>query len=582
MIQAENISLSYGGHTLLEDAGFTLQQGERCGLIGRNGTGKSTLFRLLSGEETPDKGRILFPRGYRIGLLKQQIHFTKPTIVEEAALGLREGEEECLYKVEALLSGLGFSEDLFDTDPRRLSGGYQLRVQLVKVLVSEPDCLLLDEPTNYLDILSIRFLTRFLRKWEGEMILISHDLEFLDSVTTHMMGVHRHRLEKIRGKSTDLFTMIAEEEEAHERNRQTLDKKRAHLESFIERFGAKASKATQAQSKVKQLAKIPVLERLKALYQLDFSFREAPFPGKKMLEATDLNFSYDKETPLIDQVSLTIEKGDRIAIVGKNGNGKSTLLKMLAQELDPDQGEIETSSNLQTGYFGQTCIERLDPKLKIEEEIASANPNLNFGNIRAICGLMMFSGDLAKKAISVLSGGEKSRVLLGKIIAKPCNLLLLDEPTHHLDVESIEALIDAIEAFEGAVIMVTHSEWVLKRIPFNKLIVCHKEKQQFFLGSYQEFLDTEGWEEEVEEKATKPKAPPAAKPKATPSKGEIKRCEEKITTLESALGANNEQLIAASSVGNAEKIRSLVTAIAQQEAELKALYQVLENLESSH
>jgi ATP-binding cassette subfamily F protein 3 len=265
------------------------------------------------------------------------------------------------------------------------------------------------------------------------------------------------------------------------------------LQSYIDRFGAKASKASQAQSKQKMIDRIPALEKLKNLHHLDFHFRTVPFHGRKMLEASGLCFSYQPPEELIEQFSLMIEKGDRIAIIGKNGYGKSTILKLMTGELKPLQGELTQSSVTRIGYFGQTSIDRLNSKLRIEEEIASANPELNFTQIRGICGLMMFSGDLAEKPISVLSGGEKSRVLLGKIVAQPCNLLLLDEPTHHLDIESIEALIDAIEEFEGSVVIFTHSEWVLRLIAFNKLVVCHKQQQELFEGTTDDFHEKVGW-----------------------------------------------------------------------------------------
>ncbi len=582
IIQADGLCLAYGSQEVLQGAAFSIQSGERCGLIGRNGSGKSTLFRLIAGEEQPDRGTLVLPKGYRMGVLQQQIRFSKSTVLEEAALGLQEDEKDCLYKVEQILFGLGFTEEAMDASPHMLSGGYQLRVQLAKVLVAEPDCLLLDEPTNYLDILSIRFLSKFLQEWKGEMILISHDLQFLDDVTTHMMSIHRHKIHKIRGKSTDLFTLIEQEEERHELNRQTLEKKRAHLQSYIDRFGAKASKATQAQSKQKMIDKLPGLEKLKSLHNLDFKFHEIPFMGKKMLEASNLCFSYDPPNPLIEGFSLTIDKGDRIAIIGKNGYGKSTLLRLLAQELTPADGTLNCSQAMRLGYFGQTSIERLDPKLRIEEEISSANPQMNFSKVRAICGLMMFSGDLAKKSISVLSGGEKSRVLLGKIVAQPCNLLFLDEPTHHLDIESIEALIDAIEEFEGAVVIVTHSEWMLRRIPFNKLVVCHKEKQELFSGGYDEFLEKIGWQEEREEGEKKP-APVQNNSKNTPQpvksvKSEIKSCEEKVVRLEASLEKNNEKLAVISQSGKGDEIRALLAVIEDEQKKIDELYERLGRL----
>jgi ATP-binding cassette subfamily F protein 3 len=577
MIQVEELSLSYGSQVVLEEATFSIQRGERCGLIGRNGSGKSTLFRLITGAEQQDTGKIILPKGYTIGFLQQQIRFTQPTILEEAALGLKEEEKDFLYKVESILFGLGFSEEQMGESPHMLSGGYQLRVQLAKVLVSEPDCLLLDEPTNYLDILSIRFLTNFLKEWQGEMVLISHDLQFLDAVTTHMMGIHRHQVYKLRGKSSDLFNLIAEKEEHHEKTRESLEKKRAHLQSFVDRFGAKASKAAQAQARQKQIEKMPVLEKLKDLHQLNFSFHEVPFMGRKMLDASHLKFAYEPDGRLIDDFSLTIEKGDRIAIIGKNGYGKSTLLRLINEELRPFSGNLSSSQATRIGYFGQTSIDRLDPKMRIEEEISSANPKMSFSETRGICGAMMFGGDLAKKPISVLSGGERSRVLLGKIVAQPCNLLLLDEPTHHLDIESIEALIDAIEEFDGAVVIVTHSEWVLRRIPFNKLVVCHLQKQEMFLGGYDEFLEKVGWQEErIEEKKETPPPKKEAPPK--PKKGEIKKCEEKIVLLENRLEKNNEQLALLVQSGKGDEIRTLVAEIEAEKKEIEALYARLETL----
>ena len=497
MIQVDGLSLCYHGEALFEDASFSIQPGERCALVGRNGMGKSSLFRLILGKEIPDKGTISKRKNYIIGALDQHIVFTQPTLIEEAALGLRPDEKDCIYKAETILFGLGFKEEDLERSPSEFSGGYQLRLNLAKVLIGEPDCLLLDEPTNYLDIVSIRWFTEFLRDWRGEFILISHDREFLDSVSTHTMGIHRQKVAKVKGSSIHFYEQIMQKEIIHEKTRQNLEKKREHLQGFIDRFGAKASKATQAGSKKKLLSRIPVLESLKDLYQLDFTFNQASFPGKKMLEASGVSFSYipNSPQPLIKNLSLSIEKGERIAIIGKNGRGKSTILRLLAGELEPLAGATKTSDNLAIGYFGQTNIDRLHPKNTIEEEIGCANSKLSYTQVKGICGLMMFSGDKAKKTNNVLSGGEKSRVLIGKIIAAPCNMLLLDEPTHHLDLESIEALIDAIEDFEGAVIIVTHSELILKRMALDKIVVCHEGKQELFLGTYEEFLDKDGWKD---------------------------------------------------------------------------------------
>ncbi len=585
MIQVDDLTLSYSGDPVLEDVSFTVGPKERCGLIGRNGSGKTTLMRLLVGQETPDKGTISFSKGYKLGYLDQHIRFSCNTVIEEACLGLKPEERGDIYRAEKILFGLGFKEEDLDIPPQQMSGGYHLRLHLCKVLLSEPDCLLLDEPTNYLDILSIRFLARFLTQWKGELILISHDREFMDSVTTHTLGVHRKKVRKFKGGTTTFFEQIVQEEEVYERTRANLEKKKAHLQSFVERFGAKASKAAQAQSKQKMLSRIPALEQLKALYDLNFNFHERPFPGKKMLEVKEIAFAYHDDKPIIHDLSLVIEKGERIAIIGKNGYGKSTLLRLIAGELSPQRGEVRMADQSAIGYFGQTNIQRLKSDATIEEEISAANPALNLTEVKGICGRMMFGGDTSKKKISVLSGGEKSRVLLGKILARPCNLLLLDEPTHHLDVESIEALIDALEDFEGAVVIVTHSELILKRLALDKLVVCHVGRQVLFNGHYEEFLDKVGWEEEVEkgknksgpsekeERKRRHEELMAARAQIRPLENELRKVEKAISEMEEQQKRENQLLIEASQESEAQKIQDLLKSVGQREKDLQSHYE---------
>jgi len=558
MLQVEGMTITFQGEPLFSEAGFTLQTGEKCGLVGRNGSGKSTLFRLLMGQEIPDAGTITTKRDYRIGMLDQHIRFSQPTLLEEGALGLRPQDEGHLYKIEAILFGLGFKEEDLDRPPTSFSGGYQLRIHLAKVLVSEPDCLLLDEPTNYLDIVSIRWFTRFLKQWKGEVILISHDREFMDSVTTHTMGIHRKKLRKVTGGTIAFYEQIIQEEEIHEKTRLNLEKKRAHVQAFIDRFGAKATKAAQAQSRAKLIGRIPTLEKLMALENLSFQFKEIPFLGHKMADLNEIDFSYT-DSPLIQNLSLSIERQERIAIIGKNGRGKSTILRLLAGELPPKNGHRKLAENTAIGYFGQTHIDRLSPQHTIEDEISSGNPKLNLTEVRALAGLMMFSGDKAEKPISVLSGGERSRVLLGKILATPCNLLLLDEPTHHLDMESIEALIDALEEFEGAVVLVTHSELILRRLPLDKVLVCHEGSQKLFLGTYDDFLEKGGWGDEKGELKKKDKLEIKKKASPAPRKNpqEIAKLEEKISELEVKQQRDMDTLQKASEEGHLQEIQTI-------------------------
>ena len=495
MIQIVGLEKGFGTQLLFQDVTVTIGKGERVGLVGRNGTGKSTLFKILLGEESSDKGEVIFPKNYLIGTLKQHLHFTKPTILEECMTALRgENAEFEQYKVEKMLLGLGFKISDFDRAPSDFSGGYQIRLNLAKVLVSEPDCLLLDEPTNYLDIVSMRWLSRFLREFKGEMILITHDRGFMDEVTTHTMGIWRNKVFKIPGGSTKYFEQILLEEEIYEKTRQNQERKRKDLQDFVDRFKAKASKAAQAQSRLKLLEKMPEMEALNMMAALDFEFNHQECPGKTLMEAKDLTFGYTEQT-LIKNLTFPILRGDKIAIIGKNGKGKSTLLNLLAQELEPKSGTVTKNVNLLIGHFGQTNINRLDLENTIEEEILSVNPMMGAQRARSLAGIMMFSGDLAKKKIKVLSGGERARVLLGKLLAKPSNLLLLDEPTNHLDQESVESLTLELQNYPGAVVIVTHSEAMLREVA-HKLIVFHHDKVEFLSETYDDFLNKIGWEDE--------------------------------------------------------------------------------------
>lgn len=583
MIQVDGLGIAYQGRTLFLDAKFVLQKGEKLGFIGRNGSGKSTLFRLIAEEERPDSGSIAIAKYYVIGVLEQHIRFKQDeTLINEAAKALRPEEKDALYKAETILFGLGFTENDLDKPIGSFSGGYQLRLHLAKVLISEPDCLLLDEPTNYLDIGSIRWFTRFLQQWKGEFILISHDREFMDAVTTHTIGIHREKIRKVKGSSIDFYEQIMQEETVHEKTRINLEKKRGQAQAFIERFGAKASKAAQAESRRKMLGRIPVLEKLKELCHLDFSFHQAPFPGKKMLEAHKVAFSYDQRK-LIHGFSIEIEKKDRVGIIGSNGKGKSTLLRLLASEMMPAEGWVKHSENLAIGYFGQTNIDRLHSGHTIEEEISTSNRKLNRTEVKSICGLMMFSQDQSEKRISVLSGGERSRVLLGKILAKPCNILLLDEPTHHLDMESIEALIDALEEFDGALIIVTHSELILKRLQLNKIIVCHEGRQEVFLGNYEEFLEKDGWHDK---EAVKPSAKQSAikAPSPKPNKSmqtlerEIAKTEERVKELERAQKKIQEELAEALQKKDGERSREHSKLLKEKQHQIDALQNTLQLL----
>lgn len=556
MIQAHQLTKSFGTQVLFENVSFNMTRGERVGLVGRNGSGKTTLFKIILGEEFPDSGEIIFPKNYTIGSLKQHLHFTEKTILAECSLALRKEEEFDQYKVEKMLHGLGFRTEDFQRPPSDFSGGYQIRLNLAKVLLGNPDCLLLDEPTNYLDIVSLRWLSKFLRNFPGEVILITHDKGFMDSVTTHTMGIWRQKLVKIKGDTTKYHEQILLEEEVYEKTRQNTERKRKELQEFVDRFKAKASKAAQAQSRMKLLEKLPELEALAMMASLDFEFNFRECPGKVLVEVKDLNFGYSEKNLLIKNLSFPILRNDKIAIIGKNGKGKSTLLNLIAKELTPTAGTITNNVNLLMGHFGQTNINRLSMENTIEEEIQSADPSLGRERVRSICGVMMFSGDLAKKKIKVLSGGERARVLLGKLLAKPTNLLLLDEPTNHLDQESVDALTMELQNYPGAVVIVTHSENMLREVA-TKLVVFHHDKLEFFPQGYDAFLEKIGWEEEEPEKVEKPKEKIsrdeqrrlrqeiiAERSKAlSPLKKKMEQLEKDIVKMEEEAGALEEKVL---------------------------------------
>ena len=497
MIQLNDISKHFGAQALFDDLDLIIGKGERIGFVGRNGSGKSTLFKIILGELTPDAGEVKTPKGYRIGTLDQHIHFTKPTVLEECCQVLTEDEEYDWWKVERILFGLGFTEEDLDKDPASFSGGFQVRINLTKALVQNPNLLLLDEPTNYLDIVSLRWLRGFLRSFKGEVLLITHDRDFMDSVTTHTIGLTRKRLRKYKGNTTKFYEQVFVSDEIYEQTRMNQEKKKKDLQKFVDRFGAKASKAAQAQSKAKQIEKLGTLSKLSDEHNLGFKFHYKNCPGKVILETKGLSFSYTQnpEDDLFSNLSLSIGRHDRIGIIGKNGKGKSTLLNVLAGELEARTGSITSHPSLSVGHFGQTNIERLQVGNTVQIEITESNPDLTVSQVRRICGTMMFEGDLANKKISILSGGERSRVMLGKILAHQSNLLLLDEPTNHLDMESIESLTTEIQNFKGAVFVVTHSELMLRSIA-NKLIIFHKGIAELFDGTYDEFLEKIGWETE--------------------------------------------------------------------------------------
>ncbi len=499
MISVEELSKSFARQVLFEKISFKINPGERVGLVGKNGHGKSTLFRIIAGLEEPDEGRVVIPRNYRIGYLEQEPYFRKSTVLEEAGSGLPACDSDQLWRVEKVLVGLGFSPEDFQKNPRQLSGGYQVRLNLARLLLADYDLLLLDEPNNYLDITSIRWLEKFLLSWRGELMFITHDRSFMDRVATHILGLHRRKIRKIEGDTEKYYNQLALEEEVYEKTRINDERKRRELEVFINRFRAKARLAGLVQSRLKYIEKMEKREKLEKIKNMEFSFLEKKFHHRYALSLDNVSFAYTPGKPLINNFSIHIGARDRVMVIGPNGRGKTTLLKLMAGLLKPQSGEITFPKSVSAGYYEQSFAEDLNSANTVLEEIGSANSQLEPARVRQIAGTLLFEGDEALKPIRVLSGGEKSRVLLGKILATPVNLLLLDEPTNHLDLESCDALLAALDNFDGAVVMVTHNEMFLRALA-ERLIVFQENKITVFEGDYESFLKKVGWSEERDER----------------------------------------------------------------------------------
>lgn len=589
MIVVENLYKSYGGNVIFEGVGFSVGKRERVGLLGRNGHGKTTLFRMIAGEESIDAGQVILPKNYILGMVRQDLTFTKNTVLDEALSTIKGDPVSNAWKAEKVLLGLGFSPEQMQQNPYKLSGGFQVRLNMVKAFVAEPDMLLLDEPTNFLDITSIRWLEDYLKSWPGELMLITHDRSFMDKVVTHTLGIHRRKVRKLPGDTGKYYQQIAQDEEIYERTRQNDEKRKKEIELFISRFRAKARLANMVQSRIKTIAKMDKKDKLQKIKNLEFSFAEKPFEAKQIFKTENLSFGYNEQR-LIDNFSFTANYGEKICVVGPNGRGKSTLLKLIAGKLEPNGGSVTYHGNAATSFFAQEDTESLHPSRTVEEEILYSAKHVDRQQARNICGAMLFSGDDALKKISVLSGGEKSRVMLGKVIATPANVLLLDEPTNHLDMESADALLEAIDSFDGTVLMVTHNEMFLHALA-DRLIVFQGGKVKAFDGTYAFFLEKEGWETEFKtggkveiedqgnKKELRQKRSEIVKQKSKelkPWQDKAKKLETSIEKKEQDLALLNQALIEASNKQDGQEIARLSPGLTQCQADIDAAFEELE------
>ncbi len=602
MIRIEGIRKAFGAAPLFDDVSFVVGERERVGLVGRNGSGKTTLLRMIAGEETPDAGRIVVPRRCRVGWVRQHIAWQHPNIVDEVVQGLPPEQRDERWRAEKILAGLGFSRDDFDRSPHVFSGGYQVRVHLARALVGEPDLLLLDEPTNYLDIVSIRWLAHFLRDWPSQFILVTHDRTFMDRVVTHTVGLHRRRAIKVRGTTGALYERIAREEEQHERARANDEKRRREIERFIERFRAKNTLATRVQSRIRYLEKHERLEKLERLPTLDMAFPSVPMPGRVALRARGLSYAWNGGPELFRDLDLEIFRRDRICVVGPNGRGKSTLLRVLAGELAPRHGEIWRHPELRAGVFTQTHIDTLTPTRTVLDELQAAARDVTPQRARDVAGAMLFEGDAALKRIDVLSGGERARVMLGRLLVAPSNLLLLDEPTNHLDMDACDALLSAIDAFEGAVVIVTHDEMFLRTLA-TRFVVFDGTGARMVEGGFDDVVAAAGWDEafgDARRPRSAPDAAPAGSPTGSPARdrralrrerarlvqersrvlspleAEVARLEASIAEHERSLAACEATLAEASAAGDAARIAEASRDHARLREAIDALYDALD------
>lgn len=484
LLQLSNGKKAFGARVLFDKATFSINEGEHVGVIGPNGAGKSTLMQILINAENLDEGQLIKSRQLSLGYLSQHDQWDTN---ETGNSYLEKVSQLPLWQVKSMGRELQVSEEIFQKPILSLSGGYRMRIKLMGLLGQNPNLMLLDEPTNYLDLETTLLLEKFLQSYEGAFLLISHDREFLRRTTDHILEIEAGEITKYNGNIDDYFEqkdLLRSQLEAQAQN--YANKREAVLE-FVSRFGAKATKARQAQSKLKALEKMETIELKPLPTAAKIKIPPPTHVGRTVIKLIDASFGYADKKVLTD-VSIEIRRGDHIAVVGLNGAGKSTLLKGLAGTLPTLLGERELGHQAEIAIFNQHVIEVLNPEHTVFDSLASvAHHEVVQQEILDMAGSLLFSGDQIKKKIKVLSGGEKSRVALGRILLqkKPC--LLLDEPTNHLDFQTVEALTQALKQFEGTIIVVSHDRGFIRRIA-TKLLEVSNGKVLLYPGTYDEYV----------------------------------------------------------------------------------------------
>jgi ATP-binding cassette subfamily F protein 3 len=576
MLTIADVSKSYGTRELFSDVSLFVARTDRLGLVGPNGAGKSTLFGLILGEEKPDTGTIEWERGADFGFLPQEsAPAGDETILHIATSGKKlepdENDWDIDYTLEPrarkILAGLGFKEGDAEKLAKTFSGGWVMRAHLARLLVAEPALLLLDEPTNHLDLEALLWFQEYLMRYPGGLVVISHDRAFLNALCTGMLELRAGTLHYYHGN----YDNFLQEKEARKGQQAAAFKNQqreiAHLQKFVDRFGAKASMASRAKSKEKQierLQEVAVEEPTEELKRINFKFPQPPRSGLKVMELEHVKQSYGAHIVYRD-LNFLAERGQRIVLVGPNGAGKSTLLKILAGVVPIQGGTVEPGSNVVVGYFAQNRLDNLKADATVFEnvmELRTAENQLTEQQARAILGAFLFRKDDVHKPVSVLSGGEKSRLALARILVKPPNLLLMDEPTTHLDIQSIDALVGALKSYEGTLIFISHDVYFIKALADTVLHV-HSGRLTPYAGNYDYYLEkskatneraalTAGFTDARPTQAAKPATVKAesspSKSGAKPSPGEIRKFREQVGVLEkkvSELEAKQAEITAA-------------------------------------